>query len=114
MTRSPSITPDLPSETVHMVLDDLGYLGRAWREIDAEGTAESDVVQNILGEQYSDVVQVIAFNVTEGWCRDVTEEVARAVVDLAREQGDTLGPMATRLYQRATRDDVPRDVASVA
>jgi hypothetical protein len=79
-----------------------------WREIDAEGTAEGDVVQNILGEQYSDPVQIIAFNVAEGWCRDVTEDMVRAVVDLAR-----LGPMATRLYQRATGDDVPRDVARV-
>src|SRR3954454_25378894 len=113
MTKAPSITPDLPSETVHMVLDDLGYLGRVWREIDAEGTAEGDVVQNILGEQYTEPVQVIAFNVAEGWCRDVTEGGARAVVERAREQGDILGPTATRLYRRATSDDVPRDVASV-
>src|SRR4051812_27901284 len=111
---APRLAPDLPeSVTVHMVLDDLGRIGRVWREADVEQTREIDVVQAMLDEQFSDPLQVVAFNLVEGWCRDVSEDVARAVADLARKQGDTLGPVAATFYERSTGDDVPRDVARV-
>jgi hypothetical protein len=59
-SRAPSIVPKSEDETVYLVLDDLGQLGRIWLEADAETT---DLETVILDEgQYKDPVRVIAFN----------------------------------------------------
>jgi hypothetical protein len=109
-SQSPSVVPALPDDAMHMVLDDLGKHGRVWRELDHDQTSERNIVEAILGEQFNSPVQVVAFNLSEGWARDVSGDIARAVAALAREQGDMLGPGATALYERATGEDVPADV----
>jgi hypothetical protein len=45
--RSPSLVPDAASVSVHMVLDDFGRLGRAWREMGEESTSERDIIREI-------------------------------------------------------------------
>jgi hypothetical protein len=58
--RAPSIVPKSDDDTVYLVLDNLGRLGRVWPEVDAETT---DLETVILDEgQYKDPVRVIAFN----------------------------------------------------
>jgi hypothetical protein len=109
-SQSPSVVPELPDETVHMVLDDLGKHGRVWRELDFEQTSERNIIEAILGEQFNRPVQVVAFNLSEGWSRDVSEDIARDVAALARQQGTMLGPSAKALYEWATGEDVPADV----
>jgi hypothetical protein len=37
------------------------------------------VISNLLTGQYSDPVRVIAFNITEGWSRDVSLDIADEV-----------------------------------
>jgi hypothetical protein len=44
-------------------------------------------VSNIINGEYSRPVRVVAFNIAEGWSRDVTEEIAKAVI----ERGETEG-----------------------
>jgi hypothetical protein len=39
------------------------------------------VVNNISDGEYSNPVRVVAFNTVEGWSRDVTEDIARALLD---------------------------------
>lgn len=74
-----SIIPEPPT-TVHLVLEDFGVLGRAYRETD-EGRADAPtVVDKILRGEYSAPAQVIAFNVEKGWARDVSEQIARALI----------------------------------
>ncbi len=74
---TPSIVPNGNDETVYLVADDFGRLGRAWREADYETTDLETVVQDLLTGQYNNPIRVIAFNTAERWSEDVSEDVAR-------------------------------------
>lgn len=74
--RSPSIVPDGHDETVYLVADDLGKIGRVWRETDCETTDLETVIRDLLTGQYSNPIRVIAFNTAERWSEDVSEDVA--------------------------------------
>ena len=74
---TPSIVPNDIDETVYLVADDFGGLGRAWREADYETTDLETVIQDLLAGQYSHPVRVIALNCAERWSEDVSEDVAR-------------------------------------
>jgi hypothetical protein len=74
---TPSIVPNDNDETVYLVADDFGRLGRAWREADYEATDLETVIQDLLTGQYSNPIRVIAFNAAERWSEDVSEDVAR-------------------------------------
>ena len=87
-----SQTPLAPSEpafdvTVHIVLNDFGPLGRAYVETDETQADEATIIDNILRGEYSCPLRVVAFNTAEGWARDVTEDIARAVLNRARREG---------------------------
>ncbi len=107
MPRRATLAPDHPSVTVYMVLDDLGQSGRVWREADEDGTDEREVVRLILDGQFYKPIKVVAFNTEEGWSRDVTEDIARAVIETARKNGDALLSVARAFVERATGEDVP-------
>jgi hypothetical protein len=76
MRSSPSIVPGSDQE-ICLVLDDFGHLGQAWRETNIQDTHIETVITDLLEGQYSNPVRVIAFNTSEGWSRDVSEDVAR-------------------------------------
>ena len=76
MAWTPSIVPNGDDETVYLVKDDLGKLGRVWREADAETSDLETVITDLLTGQYSDPVRVIAFNTVERWSQDVSGDVA--------------------------------------
>jgi hypothetical protein len=82
-TRSPSIIPT--SQTIHLVLCDFGRLGLSYVETEPV-TTERDVIDNLLAGQYDKPVEVIAFNVGEGWSRDVSVDVAAATAERARNK----------------------------
>jgi len=73
---SPSIAPNGLERDIYLVLDDFGRLGRAWRETDEAGASRPTLVRNLLEGQYENPVRIVAFNVAEGWCRDVTLDIA--------------------------------------
>ena len=83
-------TPLAPREpfdvTVHIVLNDFGPLDRAYVETDEAEADEATIIENILSGVYSHPVRVIAFNTVEGWARDVTEDVAQAVLSKAQNE----------------------------
>jgi hypothetical protein len=83
-TWTPSIVPRSDDETVYLVKDDLSRHGRVWREADAEATDLETVLTDLLDGQYSNPGRVIAFNTTEGWARDVSEDIAHEL----RRRGD--------------------------
>ena len=77
--RSPSIVP-LASQDTYLVLDDFGgRLGRAWRETDEEGADRETLIRDLMDEQYSSPVRIVAFNTADGWSRDVTMDIADEV-----------------------------------
>ena len=76
MPRSPSLVPEVAHRDIYLVLDDFGHLGRAWRETDEAGANRATLVRNLLDGQYEDPVRIVAFNASEGWCRDVTVDIA--------------------------------------
>jgi hypothetical protein len=77
MRTSPPIAPTDADRDVYLVLDDFGgRLGRAWRETDESGTDRAELIRNLLDGQYSSPVRIVAFNTSEGWSRDVTDDIA--------------------------------------
>jgi len=74
---TPSIVPRGDDQDVYMVVDDLGRLGRVWREADVESTDFETVVTDLLNGQYGNPIGIFCFNIAEGWSRDVSEDVAQ-------------------------------------
>ncbi len=74
----PSLVPsDEPS--VYLVADDFGRSGRAWREADLETTDLETVINDLIAGEYRRPIKVIAFNTSERWSEDVSEDVAREI-----------------------------------
>jgi hypothetical protein len=73
---TPSIAPGGDEQTVYLVAEDLGKLGRAWREADHEATDWETVLQDLMSGQYNNPIRVVAFNTEERWSEDVSEDVA--------------------------------------
>jgi hypothetical protein len=58
------------------VVDNLGRIGRVWREADYEASDFETVVTDLLEGQYKNPVGIFAFNTAEGWSRDVSTDAA--------------------------------------
>jgi hypothetical protein len=103
----PSIVPNDNDETVYLVADDFGRLGRAWRESDYEATDLETVIQDLLTGQYTHPIRVVAFNTAERWSGDVSEDVAcelRRRCDLQmREPPSTISDFVERHEDRDRR-----------
>ena len=87
MRSSPSIIPDDADRDIYLVLDDFGRLGRAWRETDARAADRDALIRDLLDGQYRNPVRIAAFDTTEGWSRDVTEEIAVALHERCADAG---------------------------
>ena len=74
---TPSIVPRGDDQDVYLVVDDLGRLGRVWREAVIEAANFETVVTDLLDGQYKNPIGIVCFNTSEGWARDVSEDVAR-------------------------------------
>jgi hypothetical protein len=87
MRPSPSIVPGVDRDT-YLVLDDFGgHLGLAWRETDVEGTDLETVISDLLQGQYCNPVRVIGFNISAGWVRDASQNVALELRVRCADQG---------------------------
>jgi hypothetical protein len=74
---TPSIVPNGCDQSVYLVMDDLGRLGRVWREADIEYTDFETVVLDLLEGQYKHPIRVVCFNSAEQWSQDVSADVAQ-------------------------------------
>jgi len=105
-----NLTPlalDKADVTVHIVLNDFGDLGRAYAETDEAEADEATIIDNILSGQYSCPLRVVAFNTAEGWSRDVTEDIAVAVVSKALSEHRSIAKAAQEFLERTLAVDVP-------
>ena len=73
---TPSIIPSDNDQTVYLVAEDFGKLGRAWREADYEATDLETFIEDLLSDQYNNPIRVVALNTAERWSEDVSEDVA--------------------------------------
>jgi hypothetical protein len=64
------------SGDTYLVLEDLGHLGRVWRETAEADANRETLIRDLLDDQYSRPRRIVAFNTAEGWSRDVTVDVA--------------------------------------
>jgi hypothetical protein len=85
--------------TVHIVLDDFGNSGRAYRETAEEAADFDTVVDDLIAGQFNNPVRVIAFNVSGGWSRDVSENVARELLKRIAKEDKPLGGAARRFVE---------------
>ena len=86
---TPPLAPKLTDDvTVYLVFNDFGPLDRAYVETDEANATERDVVTNIERGDYSKPIRVVAFNTAEGWSRDVTEDIAQALLERDASEGD--------------------------
>jgi hypothetical protein len=76
---TPSIVPNDELQDVYIVLDDFGKPGRAYRETDVERADLEAVIMGMLEGQYQNPVRVVSFNISDGWSRDVSADVAHEV-----------------------------------
>jgi hypothetical protein len=73
---TPSIVPRGDDHDVYLVVDNLGRLGRVWREADYETTDFETVVTDMLDGQYKDPIRHLRIQHRRGWSRDVSANVA--------------------------------------
>jgi hypothetical protein len=104
---TPPLAPGVQTfdTTVYIVLNDFGPLGSAYVETDEAEADESTIVSNIIDGQFSNPVRVVAFNTHEGWSRDVTEDIARKILELNR-QGRSLSAIAREFVGRVTGESL--------
>ena len=100
----PSLVPHF-DVTVHIVLDDFGKAGRAYRETAEEDTTLGSVVDDLLTGQFNNPVRVVAFNTSEGWSRDVSEDVAREVMRRVALRGRPLVASSRKFVETYVDED---------
>lgn len=99
-TVIPSRLPS-PDGTVYLVLDDFGEFGQAYRETNPTRADRQTVLTHLLSGQYERPLRIVAFNVAEGWARDVTAEIAREVLLQAGNTDHDLPSAVRDLRERA-------------
>jgi hypothetical protein len=85
--------------TVHIVLDDFDGAGRVYRETDEQDAGFDTVIEELMTGQFNNPVRVIAFNPSEGWSRDVSEDVARELLKRVVKEGKTLAHASRRFVE---------------
>jgi hypothetical protein len=83
------IGPDAPNDegTVYIVLDDLGVLGRVYRETAEDEADERTIIHKFLTGQYVRPIRVVAFHTDDRSSCDVSEDIAHAVAERADSEG---------------------------
>lgn len=76
--------------TAYFILADHGKLGRSWVERDANETDLETTIRDLIGLQIDNPVRVIAVDPSEGWSRDVSEDIAREIA--FRHAGEVCHP----------------------
>lgn len=110
LSGTPSVVP-VNDAAVYLVLDDYGpSLGFAYRETDPNQSDRRTIIENLISGEYTNPVKVTAFNEVEGWASDVSENIAREMVDAALASGTSLSPSAVKFFERHTGQDVPGEL----
>jgi len=71
-----------------------------YREIAEEAADFNTVVDDLMTGQFNNPVRIIAFNVSEGWSRDVSDQVVRELLKRLAKEDEPLGRSARRFVER--------------
>ena len=74
-------------QDVYVPLSDYGRLGLALNETSPESWNREQLLKDLDEGQLERVIAVFAFNVEEGWARDVSEDVARELLKRWHDKG---------------------------
>ena len=102
---TPSIIPNDNDQTVYLVAEDFGKLGRAWREAEYEATALETVIQDLLSGQYNDPFRIVAFNTAALSSEDVSADVAAELRRRCEHQMRELPPSISGFVKRHEMSD---------
>ena len=82
MRRSwtPSIVPNGHDQTFYIVINNYGELGPAFAETDLGEADLETTISDLMSGQYNDPVRVVAFNTSEHWAEDASQDVAREIM----------------------------------
>ena len=101
---TPRLVPDAhpyPGHVVHIVLNNFGrFGGPAYVETGVDQADGETIVGNLLAGRYSNPISVVAFNLEEGWSRDVSVQICREVRDRAAAAGQVLGESTMKFIER--------------
>ena len=100
----PPLVPALDLE-LHFVLCDFGALGSAYAETDPTKAGRDVIIRNMIAGEYDRPLHVIAVNPAKGWASDVSEEIARSLIEIVVRGDQSLPP--------GTRDFVESQLGSV-
>lgn len=100
---APPLIPQHPP-TLCVVLDDYGVNGCVVRETDVTAADFLTVVNDIIGGQFNRPLRVIAFNISEGWCRDITKDVAREILEHRTIDEDAMTKPAREFVEYVTEN----------
>ena len=75
-----SIVPNGHDQTFNIVINNYGMLGPAFAETDLGEADLETTISDLMSGQYNDPVRVVAFNTSEHWSEDASEDVAREIM----------------------------------
>ena len=87
---TPSIVPSGHDQNYYIVVSDYGKLGIAFAETDVAGADLETTINDLMSGQHKNPVRVVAFNTTEQWSVDVSEDVAQEIMRRLDLAGDAL------------------------
>jgi hypothetical protein len=102
---TPSIIPNDNDQTVYLVAEDFGKLGRAWREAEYEATDLESVLQDLLSGQYNNPFRVVAFNTAQSASEDVSADVAAELRRRCEQQARELPSSISDFVRRYEMPD---------
>jgi len=73
------LVPRRDQWSASIVLDDFGKAGRVYRVTSEDDATLESVIDDLMTGQFNNPVRVVAFDTSEGWSRDISEDVAREV-----------------------------------
>lgn len=68
------------------------------------------MIRNVIEGQYEKPVRVGAFNTTEGWSRDVIEDIAREIIARVQKTAAPLSQAAKAFVEWATGENAPTNL----
>jgi hypothetical protein len=72
--------PNGHDQNCYIVVNNYGKLGPAFAETDAAEADLETTITDLMSGQYDDPVRVVAFNTSEHWSEDASEDVAREIM----------------------------------
>jgi hypothetical protein len=76
----PSIVPSGDDQTFYLVINNYRKSDIAFAEIDVGKADLETTISDLMSGQYGDPLRVVAFNTTEHWAEDASEDVAREIM----------------------------------